>query len=308
MHNGCGRGRRDVCFWLVKRTKRKLGIVSDIRSRASNKGTSQHVRMVRCSGHSNSVGCRYSDAGILAVVGLGRGRGVTHKHRNGRHNSDSEEAPNQTLIRFLCPTWLLVMFTLLPTVGEAAPFDRIYGALGVSFVESADASSEIAQESEGVSAHLSLGRYLSNRDRMSFDVAYSKFDSSSEFVAPIHQVHTSRVESVGATLSAYRTFFRRGKLSFYAGAGAGMTDAKIRQDFTYTEPGLSVSVKDSYRRFSYNFSLNGSYRLTPRLALDAGYRVNRTTGSQNATQYTASLSIRLSMAPQSVPKDRPAPR
>ncbi len=203
---------------------------------------------------------------------------------------------------------MLIAATIAPSVGEAEPFDRFYGALGVSFVESADASSEISQESEGASAHLSLGRYLSDRDRMSLDVSYAKFDSSSEYFAPIRQVHSSRVVSLGAALNAYRTFFRRGKLSFYAGAGAGLTDAKIRQDFTYAGPDLSVSVKDSYRRFSYNFSLNGSYRLTPRLALDAGYRVNKTTGNQNATQYTASLSIRLSMAPQSIPKDRPAPR
>ena len=143
---------------------------------------------------------------------------------------------------------------------------------------------------------------------MSLEASYSESDSSSEFAAPLLHTQSFRVASLSASVNVYRTFYRRGRLSLYAGAGAGIADARIRQEFAYAEPDLSGSVKDSYQRFAYNVSLNGSYRLTPRLALQAGYRVNRTTGNRNATQNTLSLSIRLSMAPRTVTKDRPAPR
>lgn len=202
---------------------------------------------------------------------------------------------------------VLMVTALLPSVSEAGRFERFYGTLGVSFFDSAEASGDIDQESEGRSVQLSLGRYLSERDRVSLEAAYSETDSSSEFAAPFPYAQTFHVASLSASVNAYRTFYRRGRLSFYAGAGAGFVDARIRQDFTYAQPALSWSVKDSYRRFSYNVSLNGSYRLTPRLALQAGYRVNRTTGNRNVNQNTLSLSIRLSMAPRAVPKDRPAP-
>ena len=75
----------------------------------------------------------------------------------------------------------MVVVALLPSISEADRFEQFYGALGVSFFDSANASGDIDQESEGRSVQFSLGRYLSERDRMSFEALYSKTDSSSEF-------------------------------------------------------------------------------------------------------------------------------
>ena len=195
-----------------------------------------------------------------------------------------------------CSRAVLIVIALLPSDGHAARFDRLYGALGVNLFASADSSGDIVQESSGASLNFALGRFLSDQDRVSLNVSYSKFDSSSEYTAPVQQVQSSRVVTVGVTVNAYRTLYERGRISLSAGAGAGYVDAKIRQDFSYIEQGLSFTARDTYQRVSYNVSLHASYRLSPRITLDTGYQVNRETGGQDTTKNTVSLSVRLSMA------------
>ncbi len=184
----------------------------------------------------------------------------------------------------------------LPSVGDARRFDLVYGTLGASFNNSAATSSDINQKSDGKGFHMSLGRYLSLRDRVSFGASRFESNSLSELLGPLPTSQSFRAVTVSASVNGYRTFYRRGRVSLFAGAGAGFLGSKIRQEFVYPELGISGASESSHQRFNYTFSLNGSYRLTARLALDAGYQIGRTTGSHSTTQNSMNLSLRLSMA------------
>ena len=87
-----------------------------------------------------------------------------------------------TLIRI---EWAaLVVAALTPLIAEAARFERVYGTLGTSFFDSADASGDIDLESDGTSAQISVGRYLSDRDRIALEAIYSKTNTISPHIAP----------------------------------------------------------------------------------------------------------------------------
>ncbi|MCZ0944486.1 MAG: outer membrane beta-barrel protein [Gammaproteobacteria bacterium] len=186
---------------------------------------------------------------------------------------------------------------------ESPPmFSRFYGTLGISLMTLDDAhrmSGVIEQQNKTNSLSTSVGRYFGQSNRIELAVAQSSNTFSTTFGAPFSPSNQRfKYESLHVSLNYYRTWAQRGRLSLFAGGGGGTTLTKQRQFIDYADSDLSFESSHRQRRMSFNASVNANYRLSRRVALQAGYSLSRAKGGGvNQTQTAVTLSLSVSVSP-----------
>lgn len=202
----------------------------------------------------------------------------------------------------------VLLFTLNSALATAelantALFSRFYGTVGISLSAFDDAEGVVGvieRTSKTNNLSASIGRYFGKNNRIGLAATRSRSSHLTSYASPFTPSNQRfDHESLHYSLSVYRTFLRRSRLSLFAGGGVGLNRTRQKQVITYPQGGLSFESSHRHQRLSLNASLNLSYRLSGRLAVRAGYRVNRTKGGDvNQTQSTFNLSLSISVASQ----------